>query len=119
MVETNYLPWKYQDYEWSKTDPARHRHKYLSLADEWKLEPNKSIREMVTWTGETLRARPSLNQRAGFLILTRSQRAHEEILGGLPQSTMDQYEKLLVRSGKFQLVYSNPDAKIYARNPGK
>jgi hypothetical protein len=119
MAETNYLPWKYQDYEWSKTDPGRHRHRYLSLADEWELTPDKSVRDMVVWTGETLRARPSLNQRAGFLILTRSQRAHEEILGGLPQSTMDQYERLLVRSGKFQLVYSNPDAKIYARKPGR
>jgi hypothetical protein len=119
MAETNYLPWKYQDYEWSKTDPTRQRHKYLSLADEWNLAPNKSVRDMVVWTGEALRARPSVDQRAGFLILSRSQQAHEEILGGLSQSTMDQFERLLVRSGKFQLVYSNPDAKIYARNPGK
>jgi hypothetical protein len=119
MAETNYLPWRYQDYEWSKTDPARRRHRYLSLTDEWNLTPNRSVREMVLWTGEILRARPSLNQRSGFLILTTSQRAHEEILGGLPQSTLDQYERLLVRSGKFELVYSNPDAKIYARKPGK
>ena len=119
MAETNYLPWKYQDYEWSKTDPTRRRHKYLSLSYEWSLEPNKSVREMVTWTGEALRARPSVNQRAGFLILSRSQQAHEEILGGLSQSTMDQFERLLLRSGKFQLVYSNPDAKIYARKLGK
>jgi hypothetical protein len=119
MAETNYLPWKYQDYEWSKADPTRRRHKYLSLADEWNLAPNTSVREMVTWAGEALRARPSVNQRAGFLILSRSQRAHEEILGGLSQSTMDQFERLLLRSGKFQLVYSNPDAKIYARTVGK
>jgi hypothetical protein len=119
MAETNYLPWKYEDYEWSKTDPTRQRHKYLSLADEWSLAPNKSVREMVVWTGEALRARPSVHQRAGFLILTRSQQAHEEILGGLSQSRMDQFERLLIRSGKFELVYSNPDAKIYARKVGK
>ena len=119
MAETNYLPWKYQDYEWSKTDPTRRRHKYLSLADEWSVAPDRSVREMVLWTGETLRANATLQREAGFLILTSSQRAHEEILGGLGQSTMDQFERLLMRSGKFRLVYSNPDAKIYARIPGK
>ena len=119
LAETNYLPWKYQDYEWSKADPARRRHKYFSLAQEWDLEPNRSSRDMVRWTVQTLRANATLERPAGYLILTRSQRAHEEILGGLAPSTMDEFEMLLVRSDKFQLVYSNPDAKIYARKPGK
>jgi hypothetical protein len=119
LAEVNYLPWKYQDYEWSKADPKRRRHKYLSLANEWSAVPDKSIGDMVKWTAQTLRANATLKRPAGFVILTASQRAHEEILGGIPQSTLDEFEMLLVRSGKFQLVYSNPDAKIYARKPGR
>jgi hypothetical protein len=53
------------------------------------------------------------------VILTRSQRAHEEILGGLAPSTLERFEMLLVRSNKFRLVYQNADATIYARMPGR
>ena len=119
LAETNYLPWKYQDYEWSKTDPTRRRHKYLSLANEWSAQPNKSTGDMVKWAAQSLRANATLRRPAGFVILTASQRAHEEILGGLAPSTLDEFEMLLMRSGKFELVYSNRDAKIYVRNPGK
>jgi hypothetical protein len=119
LAETNYLPWKYQDYEWSKADPKRRRHKYLSLANEWSLEPTKSVGDMVKWAAQSLRANATLKRPAGYMILTRSQRAHEEILGGLAPSTLDEFEMLLRRSGKFQLVYANGDAKIYARKAGK
>jgi hypothetical protein len=119
LAEANYLPWKYQDYEWSKTDPTRRRHKYLSLATEWSAEPNKSTGDMVKWAAQTLRANATLKRPAGFMIVTASQRAHEEILGGVPPSTLDEFEMLLMRSGKFQLVYSTQDAKIYARKAGK
>jgi hypothetical protein len=119
LAEVGYLPWRYQDYEWSRADPARGGHRYLSLAQEWELEPNKSARDMVVWTAETLRSSPTTRRPAGFLILSRSQRAHEEILGGLSPSLMDDYERILVRSGKFRLAYANQDAKIYARIAGK
>ncbi len=119
LAETNYLPWKYQDYEWSKADPAHRRHKYLSLSEEWTVEPNKSTGDMVKWAAQSLRANATLKRPAGYVILTRSQRAHEEILGGLPPDTLDEFEMLLKRSGKFQLVFVNPDAKIYVRTPGR
>jgi hypothetical protein len=115
LAEVGYLPWRYQDYEWSRTDPSQAGHRYLSLAEEWKLDPTKSARDMALWTAETLRANATAGRPPGFLILSRSQRAHEEILGGLSQTAMDDYERILVRSGKFQLVYANGDAKIYAR----
>jgi hypothetical protein len=115
LAEVGYLPWRYQDYEWSRTDPSQTGHRYLSLAEEWKLDPTKSARDMALWTAETLRANATAGRPPGFLILSRSQRAHEEILGGLSQTAMDDYERILVRSGKFQLVYANGDAKIYAR----
>ena len=115
LAEVGYLPWRYQDYEWSRTDPSQAGHRYLSLAAEWNLDPTKSARDMALWTAETLRANATAGRPPGFLILSRSQRAHEEILGGLSKTEMDDYERILVRSGKFQLVYANGDAKIYAR----
>ncbi|HEU4348821.1 MAG TPA: hypothetical protein VFR35_13670 [Actinoplanes sp.] len=119
LAETNYLPWKYQDYEWSKADPTRRRHRYYSLTNEWSLHPERSTRDMVVWASETLRANATLKRPAGYLILSRSQRAHEEILGGLSGTTMAEFERLLLRSRKFELVYSNEDAKIYARMTGR
>jgi hypothetical protein len=115
LAEVGYLPWRYQDYEWSRTDPSLAGHRYLSLAQEWDLDPTRSARDMAVWTAETLRGNATAGRPPGFLILSRSQRAHEEILGGLSQTAMDDYERILVRSGKFQLVYANEDAKIYAR----
>jgi hypothetical protein len=115
LAEVGYLPWRYQDYEWSRTDPSLAGHRYLSLALEWDLDPTRSARDMAVWTAETLRANATAGRPPGFLILSRSQRAHEEILGGLSQTAMDDYERILVRSGKFKLVYVNEDAKIYAR----
>ncbi len=119
LAETNYLPWKYQDYEWNPTDPIRQRHKYLTLAQEWELEPGKSTRDIVEWTAETLRGNARLGRPPGLLILSRSQQAHEEILGGIAPATMADFERLLVRSDKFELVYSNADARIYARKQGR
>jgi len=117
LAEVGYLPWRYQDYEWSRSDPSQAGHRYLSVGQEWKLDPTKSPRDMAIWTAETLRDNATAGRPPGFLILSRSQRAHEEILGGLSQTMMDDYERILVRSGKFRLVYANEDARIYARIP--
>jgi hypothetical protein len=118
LVETNYLPWRYQDYEWNRTDPTRGGHRYLSLSQQWKLDPGMSVEEMAEWTADTLRADAAAKRRAGFVMLSRSQRAHEEILGGQSLATIREYEQKLRQSGKFRLVYVNPDARIYARDPG-
>jgi hypothetical protein len=53
------------------------------------------------------------------VILTRSQRAYVEMLGGvLSPSYLDEFERMLRGSPKFRLVYSSPSAKIYVRLPG-
>jgi hypothetical protein len=47
-----------------------------------------------------------------YLIFTRSQKATAESSLGLSSDALDRLEDVLVSSGKFKLVYSNPDAQI-------
>ena len=47
-----------------------------------------------------------------YLIITRSQKAAAELFSGLPHGALDRLEGALLRSGKFELMYSNPDAQI-------
>lgn len=47
-----------------------------------------------------------------YLIFTRSQEATVEATAGLPPSTLNRLEDALLASGKFKMVYSNPDAQI-------
>ena len=70
---------------------------------------------MAAWTAEVLDPRLNEGRPAGFLILTRSQRAHEEILGGLDEEMLDEYADALSRSNEFRVVLENRDATIYAR----
>lgn len=114
MAEVSYLPWRYQDYEWDRRDGSR-GHRYLSLTDEWDRYPTKSPAEMAAWTAEVLAPRLVEGRPAGFLILTRSQRAHEQILGGLDDERLDEYTDALSRSHDFQVIVENRDATIYAR----
>lgn len=47
-----------------------------------------------------------------YLIFTRSQKATADS-AGVPPGTLDQLEKAILTSGKFQLLYSNSDAQIF------
>jgi hypothetical protein len=47
-----------------------------------------------------------------YLIITRSQKAAAELSAGLPPGALDRLENALLRSRKFILIYSNPDAQI-------
>jgi len=47
-----------------------------------------------------------------YLIITRSQKAAVELSAGLPPGALDRLENALLRSRKFILIYSNPDAQI-------
>jgi hypothetical protein len=118
LAEAGYLPWRYQDYEWNRANPQIGGHRYLSLTLEWQLDPARSPREMVAWTAATLAENHTAGHPAGFLILSRSQRAHEEILGGIDESKVNEYERMLSESRVLRLVYSNREAKIYARISG-
>jgi len=52
-----------------------------------------------------------------YLIITRSQKAAAELLSGLPPGALDRLENALLRSRKFILIYSNPDAQILEYAP--
>jgi hypothetical protein len=47
-----------------------------------------------------------------YLIFTRSQKATAESTLGLSSDALDRLENVLLSSGKFMLVYGNPDAQI-------
>ena len=48
-----------------------------------------------------------------YLIFTRSQKATADS-AGLPPGTLDRLEDALLKSGKFKMMYRNPDAQIFA-----
>jgi hypothetical protein len=49
---------------------------------------------------------------AAYVIITRSQKAQAEMFYSMPASSFDSIERTLLASGKFVLVYRNPDADI-------
>ena len=114
MAEVSYLPWRYRDYERDREDGNR-SHRYLALTDEWARNPTKSPAEMAAWTADVLGPQPDAGHPAGFLILSRSPRAHEQILGGLDDEMIRQYTDALSRSNQFRVILENQDATIYAR----
>jgi hypothetical protein len=54
-----------------------------------------------------------------YLIFTRSQKATAESTLGLSSDALDRLEDALVSSGKFRLVYGNPDAQILLFQPSQ
>ena len=54
--------------------------------------------------------------KAGFVILTRSQRAYVETQGVMPPGSLDHLAKSLSASPRFKIVYRNADAVIFALN---
>jgi hypothetical protein len=48
-----------------------------------------------------------------YLILTRGQQAAGELFIGWTPGRWEAFEQILENSGKFGLIYANPDAKIY------
>jgi hypothetical protein len=48
-----------------------------------------------------------------YLILTRSQQASGELFIGWPPGTWEAFEAALHKSGRFRVVYSNPNASVY------
>jgi hypothetical protein len=48
-----------------------------------------------------------------YVIITRSQKAHNDMYGLAPPGSLDKVEQMLRASDKFQIVYSNDDAVIF------
>ncbi len=47
-----------------------------------------------------------------YVIFTRSQKAQAQMFYGVPPAALEAVEQALLASGKFTLIYSNPDADI-------
>jgi len=107
-VEKQYLPWRYQGYE---------QYQYLSVESMLGEKHPPSPAQALDRISQALR--PTAGHPAGLVILTTSQRVEAEMFGGvLSHRYLDKFERLLRGSPKFRLVYSSPDAQIYARLPG-
>ena len=91
-------PWQFQDYE---------KYNLVSLASTLPdAVINRDVNRIVQFI-------ESEEDPAVYLIFTRSQEATAEAFSGSPPGTLDRLENALLRSGKFKLVYSNPDAQIF------
>ena len=51
---------------------------------------------------------------SAYVIFSRSQKAQAQMFAGVPPSAFTAVEGALLASGKFTLIYSNPDAEILA-----
>ncbi|MFL5628351.1 MAG: hypothetical protein ACJ788_22455 [Ktedonobacteraceae bacterium] len=52
-----------------------------------------------------------------YLIFTRSQKAWAYELTDLPPGTLEQLEVAVLKSGKFKIIYNNPDVQIFEYLP--
>jgi hypothetical protein len=99
---TGNLPWKFQDYE---------MHDYLVLAnnDDWI---SQNATRVNIQSLEPIMANRKYS--GAYLIVTRSQYAHAEMFGVLPQQFLERLEDELRTSSRFQVIYANQDATVYA-----
>jgi hypothetical protein len=98
LVANNNLPWQYQGYA---------TYKY-------------SIVRRIVRTGDLESLKDYMKAKRypeSYLILTRSQRAWGEMLLGWEPEIWDNFEKMLIETGEFQLVYWNDEARIYTLAP--
>ncbi len=90
-------PWQFRDYE---------KYNTYSMTDTL---PNavatKDVNAIVRFIESKMHSK-------AYLIFTRSQKATADATSGLPPGTLDRLETALLASGRFKLVYSNPDAQI-------
>ncbi len=95
-------PLQFQDYE---------KYNSVSLAD---LSPNAITKQDVNVIVQFIESQTYSDT---YLIITRSQKAALDLSSGLPPGALDRLEHALLRSGKFKLIYSNPDAQIFKYVP--
>jgi hypothetical protein len=90
-------PWQLQDYE---------KYNTYSLTDNlYNAVATRKVNAIVQYIEST-------KHTNAYLIFTRSQKATAESTLGLPSDALDRLENVLISSGKFKLVYINPDAQI-------
>jgi hypothetical protein len=87
------LPWRFQDVE---------KHEYMSLTTD-----------IIRNIDELIELMENKEYPRAYLILTRSQKAYAELFAGLSPGSWEHLEKDLLESSRFQLIFSNEDAKIF------
>jgi hypothetical protein len=54
-----------------------------------------------------------------YLLITRSQKIYIDEVGEMPTGSLDRVQDALLASGKFDVVFSNEDAIIFALKEGQ
>lgn len=94
-------PWQLQDFE---------KYDTRSMTDELPaaIAP-ANAKAIVQYANGEIQAR---NYSNVYMIFTHSQKVTARGVYGLPLDTMDRLEAALLATGKFELIYSMPDAQI-------
>jgi hypothetical protein len=87
---------------------------YLPLSRESPEAQREILKDPVnvlaSWLGDR-------KWEAGFVIITTSQKASVDSLGGMPTGSLDEIERALLASPKFKLVHATADATIFTLHP--
>jgi len=101
------VPWRYRFYE---------GYEIRSLDD---IVPAKQDLSDV----QTIDLTPILDQledhreSGAYMLLSRGQAAELELMQGMPKGGVDRLRTALIRSGRFVVLYQNPDATIFTLAP--
>jgi hypothetical protein len=90
-------PWQFQDFELYDTESLTEK-LYNAVA-------TRDVNAIVSFIDGT-------KHTDAYVLFTRSQKATADSTSGLPPGSLDRLEAALLASGKFKMVYSNPDAQI-------
>ena len=71
---------------------------------------NDPVNIFARWLGDP-------KWHAGFVIITRSQKAYLDAEGIMPLGSLDRIEQALLASPRFVVVYATADARIFALHP--
>jgi hypothetical protein len=93
LAGTGHVPWRYREYNSYRYQTVETRVRDANAVDLAKLMSNNSI-------------------PGAYLILTRSQQASAELFIGWDPGTWERFEVAVEKSGAFETVYENGDARI-------
>jgi hypothetical protein len=105
LAVTANVPWKHRDY-------ATYDYEFLVNQPEWEPIAGSAanVNAVVRDAAKMLAARDAPE---AYLIITRGQKTHLELLGLAPRGSGERLERAVMRSSAFRLVYGNDDAKIF------
>lgn len=100
--------------EGSTSYPARlqnyERYSYFPLARQLETTQAEVLADPANVLAEWMADR---RYSAAYLIVTRSQKAHVDMTGVMPAGSLARIEQALLQSGRFEVVFANPDATIF------